>query len=167
MVPQVSLSLETYKWDPSVRGKPENEKGLKVHWALNTIGPARWPNSTRLKEVGRLRKRLTGRLGAAKNRRAGSGTRLSGLGRQGTSGRSPLLFLFFSLRAVLGPTGHRRPTSPPLSSSFHWRAGPAWQCVLLLFLLLSPPPTDLAGAHGQGRGLCGGEVKARRGQAGL
>ena len=28
--PQVSLSLETYKWDPRVKEKPEKEKGKKV-----------------------------------------------------------------------------------------------------------------------------------------
>ena len=65
VVPQVCLSAEAYMWGPRVRvnsGK-EKEKGLLVHWALNIVGPARLPNSARLKEVDRLGRWLEGQLG--------------------------------------------------------------------------------------------------------
>ena len=142
----------------------EKEKGQGGVNGLKKIGPARWPIRFGLvaQENGRLGTRLGG-LARAAAQKGSSRTRPTGHGRPITS--SPPLLFFAG--GFFGPTGHRRPISPPLSSSFHWRAGPAWQRVLLLFLLLSPPPTGLAGARGQGRGLCGGEVKARRGQAGL
>ena len=40
VVPQVSLSLETYRWDPRVRVKTEKEKGRKgeVYWAGSESG---------------------------------------------------------------------------------------------------------------------------------
>ena len=123
-------------------------------------GPAWWSRGF----AGRLMKEA-GRLDSACQ--AGSGSGSEGRLADWADGARAAHHLFSSssfLRGrFFGPTGHRRPISPPLSSSFHWRAGPAWQRVLLLFLLLSPPPTGLEGAHGQGRGLCGGEVKARRG----
>ena len=46
--------------------------GRLVYWAQNTVGPARWPNSARLKEVDRLGLWFAGRLGTKGPARAHS-----------------------------------------------------------------------------------------------
>ena len=74
VVPQVSLSLETYWWDPRVRVKTEKEKGKK--------GEGYWAGSAQVAQQGSAQARGSAwasacRPARATAKKAGFGTRLS------------------------------------------------------------------------------------------